>query len=66
VGPVWPPAAPLQPPLFAAVTSLVRIRPTPTRNEWRYCRMEIWPGLFGRAVLWSAYPPTPNLSRGVK
>jgi predicted DNA-binding WGR domain protein len=27
----------------------VRIRPT--LNEWRYYRMEVWPDLFGRALL---------------
>jgi predicted DNA-binding WGR domain protein len=36
-------------PLFADTASLVRIRPE--RNEWRYYRIEIWPDLFGRALL---------------
>src|SRR3978361_2538664 len=40
---------PIQLPLFAETASLVRIRPT--LNEWRYYRMEIWPDLFGRALL---------------
>ena len=42
-------AAPLQLPLFAEAVSLIRFRPE--RNEWRYYRMEIWPDLFGRALL---------------
>ena len=41
--------APVQLPLFAETASLVRIRPE--RNEWRYYRMEVWPDLFGRALL---------------
>jgi predicted DNA-binding WGR domain protein len=40
---------PIQLPLFAETASLVRIRPT--LNEWRYYRMEVWPDLFGRALL---------------
>lgn len=28
---------------------MARIRPE--RNEWRYYRMEVWPDLFGRALL---------------
>ena len=40
---------PTQLPLFAAAASLVRVRPE--RNEWRFYRMEIWPDLFGRALL---------------
>ena len=40
---------PIQLPLFAETASLVRVRPT--LNEWRYYRMEIWPDLFGRALL---------------
>jgi predicted DNA-binding WGR domain protein len=40
---------PIQLPLFAETASLVRIRPA--LNEWRYYRMEIWPDLFGRALL---------------
>jgi predicted DNA-binding WGR domain protein len=35
--------------LFAETASLVRVRPA--LNEWRYYRMEIWPDLFGRALL---------------
>ncbi len=41
--------APVQLALFAETVSLVRIRPD--RREWRYYRMEVWPDLFGRAVL---------------
>jgi predicted DNA-binding WGR domain protein len=41
--------APIQLPLFAETASLVRIRPA--LREWRYYRMEIWPDLFGRALL---------------
>jgi predicted DNA-binding WGR domain protein len=40
---------PMQLPLFAETASLVRIRPA--LNEWRYYRMEVWPDLFGRALL---------------
>jgi hypothetical protein len=36
-------------PLFAETASLVRIRPA--LREWRYYRMEVWPDLFGRALL---------------
>jgi predicted DNA-binding WGR domain protein len=41
--------APTQLLLFTEAASLVRIRPA--LNEWRYYRMEIWPDLFGRALL---------------
>jgi predicted DNA-binding WGR domain protein len=41
--------APRQLPLFAEAVSLIRVRPE--LNEWRYYRMEIWPDLFGRALL---------------
>ncbi len=41
--------APLQLSLFAEAASLIRVRPE--RNEWRYYRLEIWPDLFGRALL---------------
>ena len=41
--------APIQLPLFAEAASLVRIRPE--RNEWRFYRIEVWPDLFGRALL---------------
>ena len=44
-----PRPAPIQLPLFAEEASLIRVRPE--RNEWRYYRMEIWPDLFGRALL---------------
>jgi predicted DNA-binding WGR domain protein len=40
---------PVQLPLFAEAASLARIRPE--RNEWRFYRMEVWPDLFGRALL---------------
>ena len=39
----------MQLPLFAEAASLARIRPE--RNEWRFYRMEVWPDLFGRALL---------------
>ena len=35
--------------LFPETASLVRVRPA--RNEWRFYRMEVWPDLFGRALL---------------
>lgn len=41
--------APVQLSLFADAASLIRVRPE--RNEWRYYRLEIWPDLFGRALL---------------
>ena len=40
---------PVQLPLFPYRASLARIRPE--ANEWRFYRMEIWPDLFGRALL---------------
>jgi predicted DNA-binding WGR domain protein len=40
---------PVQLPLFDETASLVRIRSE--HREWRYYRMEIWPDLFGRALL---------------
>ena len=46
-GPVRP--APIQLPLFAEAASLIRVRPE--RNEWRFYRLEVWPDLFGRALL---------------
>jgi predicted DNA-binding WGR domain protein len=42
-------AVPIQLPLFAETANLVRVRPE--RNEWRFYRMEVWPDLFGRALL---------------
>jgi predicted DNA-binding WGR domain protein len=42
------PAA-IQLPLFAEAASLIRVRPD--RNEWRFYRLEVWPDLFGRALL---------------
>ncbi len=41
--------SPVQLPLFADTACLVRIRPA--LNEWRFYRMEVWPDLFGRALL---------------
>ena len=46
--------APAQPtlvqlPLFAEAASLVRV--SPEKNLWRFYRMEVWPDLFGRALL---------------
>jgi predicted DNA-binding WGR domain protein len=43
------PPPPVQLPLFAETASLMRIRPAV--NEWRFYRMEVWPDLFGRALL---------------
>jgi predicted DNA-binding WGR domain protein len=45
----YPADTTIQLPLFAETASLVRIRPA--LNEWRYYRMEVWPDLFGRALL---------------
>ena len=42
-------SAPIQLPLFPECVSLARVRPE--RNEWRFYRMEVWPDLFGRALL---------------
>ncbi|WP_319796456.1 hypothetical protein [Acidisoma cellulosilyticum] len=41
--------APVQLPLFAEEASLIRIQPE--RNMRRFYRMEVWPDLFGRALL---------------
>jgi hypothetical protein len=43
----WP--KPIQLPLFAEVACLVRLRPE--RGEWRFYCIEVWPDLFGRAIL---------------
>jgi len=43
------PPPPEQLPLFADAASLVRVRPE--QNEHRYYRAEVWPDLFGRALL---------------
>jgi predicted DNA-binding WGR domain protein len=40
---------PIQLALFPESVSLCRIRPE--LNEWRYYRMEVWPDLFGGALL---------------
>jgi len=40
---------PIQLPLFAEAASLVRV--SPERNEHRFYRLEVWPDLFGRALL---------------
>ncbi len=39
----------MQLPLFAEEASLCRVRPE--LNEWQYYRLEVWPDLFGRALL---------------
>lgn len=44
-----PRPAPVQLPLFPEEARLTRVRPE--RNEWRFYRMEVWPDLFGRALL---------------
>ena len=41
--------APIQLPLFAEAASLIRVRAE--RNEYRFYRLEVWPDLFGRALL---------------
>ena len=41
--------APRQLPRFPGAASLIRIRPE--HNEWRFYRMEVWPDLFGHALL---------------
>jgi predicted DNA-binding WGR domain protein len=41
--------APVQLPLFPEAAFLVRLRPT--RGDHRFYRIEIWPDLFGRALL---------------
>jgi predicted DNA-binding WGR domain protein len=43
------PPAPVQLLLFAEAASLIRVRPE--LNEWRFYRLEVWPDLFGRALL---------------
>ena len=43
------PPFPIQLPLFAYAALLIRVRPE--LNEWRFYRMEVWPDLFGRALL---------------
>jgi predicted DNA-binding WGR domain protein len=40
---------PIQLPLFAEAATLIRVRPE--CNEWRFYRLEVWPDLFGRALL---------------
>jgi predicted DNA-binding WGR domain protein len=40
---------PVQLPMFPDQASLTRIRPE--LNEWRFYRMEVWPDLFGCALL---------------
>ena len=39
----------IQLPLFAEAATLIRVRPE--RNEWRFYRLEVWPALFGHALL---------------
>ncbi len=41
--------APIQLPLFAEAATLIRSRPG--RDEERFYRLEVWPDLFGRALL---------------
>ena len=41
--------APVQLPLFPERVSLSRVKPE--LNEWRFYRLEVWPDLFGRALL---------------
>jgi predicted DNA-binding WGR domain protein len=43
------PPVPVQLPLFPERVSLARVRPE--LNEWRFYRLEVWPDLFGRALL---------------
>jgi predicted DNA-binding WGR domain protein len=43
------PHQPMQLALFPERVSLCRIRPE--LNEWRYYRLEVWPDLFGGALL---------------
>ena len=53
--------APIQLPLFAEVASLIRV--SPERNEHRFYRLEVWPDLFGRALLvrhWGRLDPHPD------
>ncbi len=40
---------PVQLPLFPERVSLARVKPE--LNEWRFYRLEVWPDLFGRALL---------------
>ncbi len=40
---------PIQLPFFKEAASLVRVRPE--LNELRFYRLEVWPDLFGRALL---------------
>ncbi len=40
---------PIQLPLFPETAALIRVRPE--HNEFRYYRLEVWPDLFGRALL---------------
>jgi predicted DNA-binding WGR domain protein len=42
-------AEPLQLPMFPDRATLIRVRPD--RGEARFCRLEVWPDLFGRALL---------------
>ena len=60
----------LQLPLFPDRAALICIRPE--RNEWRFYRLEVWPDLFGRALLarrwgnigttgWVRFDPHPDI-----
>ena len=44
-----PRPAPIELPLFAEPARLVRVMPEIT--EWRFYGLEVWPDLFGRALL---------------
>jgi predicted DNA-binding WGR domain protein len=44
-----PTPIPVQLPLFPERVSLARVKPE--LNEWRFYRLEVWPDLFGRALL---------------
>jgi predicted DNA-binding WGR domain protein len=42
-------AEPPQLPMFPDRATLIRVRPE--RDEARFCQLEVWPDLFGRALL---------------
>jgi predicted DNA-binding WGR domain protein len=46
---ISPTPTPVQLPLFPERVSLARVKPE--LNEWRFYRLEVWPDLFGRALL---------------
>jgi predicted DNA-binding WGR domain protein len=47
--PETPMPEPLQLPMFPDRAILIRVRPE--RDEARFCQLEVWPDLFGRALL---------------